>query len=287
MAIVAVIETEQQQQPAAAPPLLDPQLLMAARRGDSKRLKELLRLNDDGEEEETAASSEVVVVEVTVPRRRAAAAAAAASPSLPPQRLALDGVTLEGDTLLHVVAASGDGQEFLHCAKLIHDQSNKLLLVVKNHDGDTPLHCAARAGNARMISHLVVLGGGDTAAVTNKLLRLRNRRGETALHHAVRAASKAAIDQLLSVDPELALGPRDSDRDREGAAAGSPFYLSVSLGDMDIARHLLDAATTRSRICRSKLLSYYSGGPDGRNVLHAAVSRGRGRYNCWELIYIT
>ncbi|KAL6606409.1 hypothetical protein ACP70R_042062 [Stipagrostis hirtigluma subsp. patula] len=168
----------------------------------------------------------------------------------------LDGVTSnEGNSLLHVVAAAGDAGEFHDCAKMIYHGKNGLL-IARNNKGDTPLHRAAAAGNANMVSILVTLArsGGDTTATD--LLRMRNECGETALHQAVRAASIACIDNLMSEDSELACIPLE-----DGA---SPLYLAISLGDMEIARHLLDHSDrTRGKLSYSGL--------DGQNVLHAAV----------------
>ncbi|KAL6606457.1 hypothetical protein ACP70R_042110 [Stipagrostis hirtigluma subsp. patula] len=218
--------------------VLDPELIMAARRGDIKRLKELLKLKDD--------EGQVVVDVDHSPRPRGGASSS----------LRLDGVTSnEGDSLLHVVAACGDGGEFLRCAEMIHDNKEGLL-VARNNRGGTPLHCAAGAGHAEMISYLVALAarGGETAA--EEFLRMRNDCGETALHQAVRATSMACIDSLMSMDPELACVPR------EGEEGASPLYLAISLGELDIARHLLEKSNGR--------LSY--SGPDGQNVLHAVFS---------------
>ncbi|KAL6606379.1 hypothetical protein ACP70R_042032 [Stipagrostis hirtigluma subsp. patula] len=173
----------------------------------------------------------------------------------------LDGVTSnEGDSLLHVVAAAGDGDEFRDCARIIYDNNNGLL-VARNNKGDTPLHRAAAAGNDNMVSCLVALAA---EAVKEEFLRMQNKSGETALHQAVRAASKPCIDSLMPMDPELVCIPR------EGQEGASPLYLAISLGEVEIARHLFDKseAQTKRKLC------YYSG-PDGRNVLHAAVSRGQ------------
>lgn len=91
---------------------------------------------------------------------------------LPPAASLLVGVTVEGDTALHVVAANGDGDNFLKCAKFIYSKATHLLFE-PNKKGDTPLHCAARAGKPRMVSHLIHLarseGGRD-----QELLRKEN-----------------------------------------------------------------------------------------------------------------
>uniref|UniRef100_A0A0E0AJP7 Uncharacterized protein n=1 Tax=Oryza glumipatula TaxID=40148 RepID=A0A0E0AJP7_9ORYZ len=280
---------------------VDPQLLMAARRGDSKLLEE--KLNDD--RVEAAASEEaVVVVDVVPPPPRptppppppaaadvipaSSSSLPAAPPPPPPPPLPLDGVTAEGDTLLHVVAECGDGLEFRHCARLIYDYDReKHLLDAPNGNGDTPLHCAAAAGNAEMISCLLDFAAPATTEIYTEAekkvayLRVHNNRGETALHHAVRAAAAAAagnkdkkelaldcINRLMAADPQLAAIPLPNEK------AASPLYLAISLGEIDIAEHLF--VISEGNLSCS--------GPNGRNVLHAAVSFPQGKYRlCFKL----
>jgi hypothetical protein len=239
--------------------VLDTQLFMAARRGDGEQLAKLLKdLDQQGDPaERTAAAATATttgqqfVVQVDRPR---------AAPSLH----LLDGVTRsEGDTLLHVVAACGDGDNFLHCAEMIY-QGRSALLHAHNNEVSTPLHCAARAGNANMISRITELvkdeAAGDETKVT-EFLRMQNKLGETALHQAVRAGSRASVDKLMSVDSELASVPPP-----EAGNTTSPLYLAISLGKEDIAAHLIHKT-------KGKLSCH---GPHGRNVLHAAVTRRKG-----------
>ncbi|CAD6338127.1 unnamed protein product [Miscanthus lutarioriparius] len=224
--------------PATARPpaaTLDAQLLMAARRGDSKQLKDLLPLIKDDDEQQSSS-----------------------------------------------VAAGAQDVEYLDCAKiLVRNKKRKggadaarLALEARNRKGDTPLHCAAGAGNASMISCLVDLIANDTtddeagAPVKKAFLRMQNECGETALHQAIRAAADnklkvACIDQLMDVDSELACIPFPRQEEDAGA---SPLYLAISLGEVEIARHLYSKT-------KGGKLSY--SGPHGRNVLHAAVHRGQ------------
>lgn len=66
----------------------------------------------------------------------------------------LEGVTIVGDTALHVVASHGDDdEEFFKCADIIYRRA-KDLLFARNNKGDMLLHCAVRAGKSRMVSHL-------------------------------------------------------------------------------------------------------------------------------------
>ncbi|KAL6606393.1 hypothetical protein ACP70R_042046 [Stipagrostis hirtigluma subsp. patula] len=272
----------------ARPAPLDPELLMAARRGDIDWLQQLLQLNDaDGDEqagtvEPTAvagAAAQQVVVEVD-PRPAAPVdptvadaeqervavddASAAPSPSGAASTLLqlLDGVTSnKGNSLLHVVAAAGNGEMFLRCARMIY-RGKSGLLAKRNNKGDTPLHCAAGAGNANMVSCLIDLTSSGGEMTATELLRMRNECGETALHQAVRAASERSINVLMLKDPELACIPREED---EAGDTTSPLYLAISLGKEDIAELLIHKS--------NRMLS--CSGPVGRNVLHAAVPRGQ------------
>ena len=227
--------------PAGPRATLDPQLFMAARRGDSELLKHLLQLQDEDEEDDAnnavrkgglildeannggvrtnegdlllqvVDSGEIEVLDDD--HRRSSSHDDDAPPPAADEHdepLDADGVTMEGDSLLHVVAAARGGDDthkFLDCAKMIvRDKKRRkggaaavrLALEARNSKGDTPLHCAAAAGNDRIITCLVEIllskynDGGDEATPvkkkkTKELVRMRNECGETALHHAVRA----------------------------------------------------------------------------------------------------
>lgn len=56
--------------------------------------------------------------------------------ALPAAARLLKGVTIEGDTALHVVASHGENTEFLKCASMIDERDQDLLLTV-NKKGDT------------------------------------------------------------------------------------------------------------------------------------------------------
>lgn len=168
----------------------------------------------------------------------------------------LDGVTVEGNTALHVVAANGDGQDFLHCADLIHDM-DRGLLSKQNHKGDTPLHCAARSGNSQMVRHLIDLATRDNIVVD--LLRQGNSSKETVLHEAVRIQDDKLVKDLLAADRRLASFPQ------EGGT--SPLYLAILLRAGCIVLTLFNGSETN-------FLS--TSGPDRQNVLHAAILRDTG-----------
>ncbi|CAL4898925.1 unnamed protein product [Urochloa decumbens] len=214
----------------------------------------------------------------------------------------LKGVTSDGDTALHAVAGSGDdGDDFLEYAAIICDRDRDLLFA-KNHMGDTPLHCAVRAGRYKMVSHLIDLAGCDSKL----LLRMDNERHETALHEAIRIEDGRILDVkeyrlavllgavpgsdddgdgapgekniffartkemnmvrlLMGADPELANHP---------AQGISPLYLAILLEKDTIAVTL--------QIKSAGNLSY--SGPHGQNALHVAVLRATNTVMIEELL---
>ncbi|KAI4979640.1 hypothetical protein ZWY2020_016393 [Hordeum vulgare] len=204
--------------------------LMAARSGDHEKL--LGELEDAAAAEAMAGWPRDVVIDM-----------AAAS---------------EGDTDLHRTAASGDGDRYLECARVAYDK-DKSQLTARNWDGDTPLHCAARAGNPNMVRRLIELAGEDDGGGGERakaMVGIRNRRGETALHEAIRSGDKDMVRDLMAVDNQLA---------RVDAHDGtSPLFLAVSLSHDRLARSLYQEY--------DKLSSY--SGPEGQNVLHAAALHG-------------
>ncbi|KAG8056453.1 hypothetical protein GUJ93_ZPchr0002g24002 [Zizania palustris] len=248
-------ETAEQSEPNVVPP--HPELLMAARHGDNERIKHFLKTITQSPVAPLPAGEVVVHVEKVATIRQTTVGdgtESAAAVTL------AEAVTVAWDSVLHVVASSGDEPEFLQSATAIYVNASHLL-GAGNKKGDTPLHCAARAGRVRMLSHLVDLACGNDGATgdgaAKSVVRTQNAKGETALHVAVRFGSTEMVRVLMSADPELArVVPADG---------ASPLYLAVSLGHIRIARklHELDNA-----------LSY--AGPDGKNALHASVVKGKG-----------
>ena len=216
---------------------LPPELLLAAKRGDWKNLDDLM--SNEG------ALGPQVTVDIDIEDAS---------------------VHYGPDTVLHVVASSsssssgGDGgaaDEPLMMSATVICSKAQHLLGARNARGDTPLHCAARAGNAKMVSHLIDLarrqddGGG--ASVLQVVLRKENRRGETVLHDAIRWGDAEMVRVLVAADDELARFPRNG---------VSPLYLAILLERYDIAEQLYE---------KDSQLSY--SGPDGQNAMHVAVVR--------------
>lgn len=221
-------------------PRMDPRLLMALRTGDVDNLVKLLN-----------------------------GGVASSSSSIAGAAMLLNGVTLDsqGDSALHVVAASGDSPKYLYCAKEIIRRAKHLLMdddARKNKKGDTPVHCAARAGNYNMVDCLIKMaaaerGDDNSNKKVELLLRKENNVKETALHCAIRSYNFMLTKMLVSKDPELArTTPKDGI---------SPLYLAISLGLI-----LDDERLEPFESCRSCIEQSWSG-PHGQNVLHLAVWR--------------
>uniref|UniRef100_A0A0D9XCP0 PGG domain-containing protein n=1 Tax=Leersia perrieri TaxID=77586 RepID=A0A0D9XCP0_9ORYZ len=185
------------------------------------------------------------------------------SPSL--LRQDLEGVTVEGNTALHVVAACGDDDSYLSCANKIYEHAPHLLLE-QNNNGDTPLHCAVKAGKSEMVYRLIDLAQREDSSASSsssssrlkELLRKENYSKETALHDAIRTGNKGVLEKLLELDSELARFPMDG-------TGTSPLYIAVFLNRLDIAKTLLVKSNGN--------LSY--SGPEGQNALYAAVCCGK------------
>ncbi|KAF8666436.1 hypothetical protein HU200_053546 [Digitaria exilis] len=142
---------------------------------------ELLKslLNSEGRQD--TATTEYASVILQIGREIAGASSQATS-------LLLRGVTSDGDSALHVVAAAGDRDEHLRSASAIYGKARHLL-EARNKAGSTPLHVAARARNVEMLSLLVRFAGEEEEGEerVRTLLRMQNEVGETALHGAIRA----------------------------------------------------------------------------------------------------
>ena len=171
----------------------------------------------------------------------------------------MEGVTAEGDTALHLVAANGEENNFKECASLINTRHSDLP-TAQNNKGDTALHSAARAGKHGMVSHLIDLA--TTARKDQELLRTMNHCQETALHEAVRVGDAEIVWHLLTADGYLARIPEPKD-------GTSPLYLAILLGADNIANTLAQNSSG------SKVL----------NALHAAVLRGSGTVPTALVVY--
>uniref|UniRef100_A0ACD5XZE0 Uncharacterized protein n=1 Tax=Avena sativa TaxID=4498 RepID=A0ACD5XZE0_AVESA len=270
---------------------INPLLLLSARKGASKALNYFLEREDAQIQPMMIITPEFLEFldrEGNLEGKSVASAARDVEEGVDPQPAPplaagalLKGVTPDGDTALHVVASNGDGKDFLRYASVIYERDIGLLFV-KNHRGDTPLHCAARAGNIEMASHLIDLAGHEGPDRKLALLRMENKHHETALHDAIRTEDgkilghndrdaslhadgppekRTIVKLLMGADPQLANYP---------AKGISPLYLAISLEKSTIALTLHGESGGN--------LSY--SGPDGQNALYLAVLRDKTQPKC-------
>ncbi|KAF8643497.1 hypothetical protein HU200_066847 [Digitaria exilis] len=247
--MVVVMATRKQDSPKPALASMNPELLAAACEGNQGELN--LFLNRNRTQQGSVAilrSPDDVEEGVNMPAESRASL--------------VDGVTVEGDTVLHVVAANGDDTNFLHCATFIMDLAGHLLFA-RNYNGDTLLHCAARAKKSKMVTHLIGhLARSQNNKLVKDLLRGENNSQETVLHAAVRNGDNDLVEKLLMDDSELAMFPEKG---------STPVYLAILLDMGTIAQTLHDKSLSDD-------LCYYSG-PNGQNALRAAALRSKGTHH--------
>jgi ankyrin repeat protein len=267
---------------AKQPDNMDPHLLALASSGSSEKLQALLNRKDGQSSGQSTDKS-------LTTRRVISYGDTEANESI----LERKGITAEGSTALHVVAASGqgdnfftrsreakhllvdqhnkkrhptcterhalttygygDGDNFLESARIIYGKA-KHLLFVQNNKGDTPLHCAARAGKSNMVACLIDLASAEGEDRIKELLRKENKHKETALHEAVRVGNNYIVNLLMEEDSELASFPED--------VGTSPMYLAIMQKRDEIVKTLYDKSSDGK-------LSF--SGPNRQNALHAAV----------------
>ncbi|EAZ18248.1 hypothetical protein OsJ_33789 [Oryza sativa Japonica Group] len=161
-------------------------------------------------------------------------------------------VTAERSKLLHIAAGEGHGELIAELCS--HDSS---LLSSSSSSGNTPLHCAARAGHASAVRGIVRLARANVEEDRLKaMLRGMNATGDTALHLAARHGHGEAVEELMEVAPETAL-------ELNGGGV-SPLYLAVMSRSVRAVRAILS--------CRDASAA----GPSSQNALHAAVLQSSG-----------
>ncbi|KAH0468901.1 hypothetical protein IEQ34_002133 [Dendrobium chrysotoxum] len=160
-------------------------------------------------------------------------------------RTLLYGMTIKGNSILHIVANLGNDWLIAEAC----DSSEWDLLQRQNLKGDTILHCAARAGHDHILSLLI----GHQAG--RQMTGVLNQRGDSALHEAARGGHAKVCRQLLAVGENMV--------SMVNGDGESPLYLAAVRGSVEIVEMLLECTMVDYR------------GPRGQTALHAAV------YKCY------
>uniref|UniRef100_A0A0D9XCX9 PGG domain-containing protein n=1 Tax=Leersia perrieri TaxID=77586 RepID=A0A0D9XCX9_9ORYZ len=143
---------------------------------------------------------------------------------------------LRENYLLHLVAESGDNEDYKKCATVILKKDFELISALDNKN-ETALDRATRAGHIKMASHLIHIALGTSVDVKKEMFSLH------LMNHGRELSQKG-----------------------ENIIQMSPLYLAVSMGYSDIVDKLI--------LTFGNTLPHY--GPEGQNVLHAAAIRSVG-----------
>ncbi|PNT64031.1 ankyrin-1 isoform X2 [Brachypodium distachyon] len=166
------------------------------------------------------------------------------------------------NTVLHLAAVRGHDELIQELYATYGGRSN--LLSSQNWTLDTPLHCAARAGQSNTVSLLVQLARDQDQA--RSILGSRNEAGDTALHLAARLGHGAAVEAMVAAAPDLA------SEANVNAAGASPLFLAVMGGSVPAVRAI-------AALCGCGDALDAGAGLRSRNALHApAVFHGSGHH---------
>ncbi|XP_078158805.1 protein ACCELERATED CELL DEATH 6-like isoform X3 [Carex rostrata] len=139
----------------------------------------------------------------------------------------LRSTTRIGDTILHLLITEGHNE-----LALMVFQRDKSLLKARNNMLETPLYCAAKFGNKKVIHNLIQ---SDRIAVKDALQE-RNKNGDTTLHIAARHGRKAIGCMLMNLDQEAAYKVNDK--------MESPLYMAITEGHTDMVLTMLEVDPT-------------------------------------------
>ncbi|XP_010924231.2 protein ACCELERATED CELL DEATH 6 isoform X1 [Elaeis guineensis] len=218
---------------------INPKLLEAARLGDKSILDKLLRPKD-GSSKASERKFTITISEDAATQR---------------DTNCLLGVTLEGNTALHIVATRGH----LELAKEICHIERSLLLA-QNVRLDTPLHCAARVGDDKMVS-LIIQFAREDENEARRVLTAKNRDDANALHEAAKYDHVCVAKVLIEEHAELI--------SMWNNAGMSPLYLAIRTGSLNVAKTLLQSFSWE----KTSLASY--AGFNKHTALHAATKINR------------
>ncbi|XP_078166202.1 protein ACCELERATED CELL DEATH 6-like [Carex rostrata] len=194
----------------------------------------------------------------------------------------LQSATRCGDTLLHLLVSKGHNE--LALMVLRRDVS---LLKSQNKNLETPLHCAAKVGNEKVIYNLIQI---DPFAVKDALEHT-NESGDTALHVAAKYGNIDIGLALMKLDPEVAYRVNNNmfsalnvaidknytemvqtmlEQDRtlgytQFSTGMLPVHLAASTGNKELVLHLIEKYPDHGELLDS----------DGRNLFHFAAEENK------------
>ncbi|XP_010665820.2 ankyrin repeat-containing protein At5g02620 [Beta vulgaris subsp. vulgaris] len=173
-----------------------------------------------------------------------------------------------GNNILHIHTEKPLQKASKDCKKKINikfiqevlkDNEGYLLLWKENNNGDTPLHLAARFGQAEAVQVFLERVSKVSQEELIRMQRMINNKKDTALHEAARRGSEAMVKMLVEADTNCL---------HESNEVGeTPLYLAAERGSTASVAIILET-------CDATALCYAHKGPCGRTPLHAAVQLG-------------
>ncbi|KAF2283223.1 hypothetical protein GH714_043570 [Hevea brasiliensis] len=166
-------------------------------------------------------------------------------------------VSPSANNLLHVASSCGSKE----IAELLVSHF-PCLIAVKNFQGDTALHVAARAG--MLNTSTIFINYAVNYKESYGLLRMRNEKGNTPLHEAVINKHHEVAEHLVFYDHQVAYWQNGENALQAEEKGKSPLYLAAENGDEKMLDILLQGIARDGDI--KSLLQ-------GRSPAHAAVMK--------------
>ncbi|KAK0601799.1 hypothetical protein LWI29_027499 [Acer saccharum] len=176
----------------------------------------------------------------------------------------LSGKTLQGNTSLHLAARLEDK----HVINMILEHKPEFLYE-KNQNDETPMHVAAKAGNALAIATFATFVGYDNnrtesgdnnrtesvEAGQENIFEMRDKQLNTPLHHAIRNRHNLAAVLLINYAPQTIMYVNDANQ--------VPLSIAIDSSSIYIAWYIIKEHPSS--------LDYR--GPNKVTLLHCAVIR--------------
>lgn len=154
----------------------------------------------------------------------------------------LSSVDKDGRNVMHLVAQVDSLVDFAHCLLGI---SQGQLLLVKDHNGRTPLHYAVEANAPSMLFFLCEVSKCN-------LISSVDRNGRTPLHYAASNDKAQIFDMLLKFgaeDSEEVIASRLKARDKDGA---TPIHCAAMNNSIGVLMYLWDLNFRGGELFKSK-----------------------------------
>ncbi|KAG8087796.1 hypothetical protein GUJ93_ZPchr0010g10703 [Zizania palustris] len=154
-----------------------------------------------------------------------------------------------GDTPLHLAARSGNALSAQRIIAEFDPEVAEERAAQLNHDGETPLYVAAEKGHTDVVREILRVSDVQTAGIKAK-------NSFDAFHIAAKQGHLEVLKELLQAFPALAM--------TTNSVNATALDTAAILGHIDIVNLLLESDASLARIARN----------NGKTVLHSAARMG-------------